>query len=89
MSTRREYVRCVLLPLLLVPSAMALAAEPDKPAETRSLMRAKLQYSQKILEGLTVEDFDMIAKNAQELSLLSMESRYTFGKPLVQKLNGQ
>ena len=35
-------------------------------------MRVKLKHSQSVLEGLVLEDFDEIAKNAQEMSLLSL-----------------
>ena len=38
------------------------------------LMRMKLDKSKEILEGLTVENFDQIARNARSLKLLSMES---------------
>jgi cytochrome c556 len=34
-------------------------------------MRAKLTHSQKILEGLLAEDFDMIVANSQRLNLLT------------------
>jgi cytochrome c556 len=44
--------------------------EPRK--ELQDFMRVKLRHSQKVLEGLVLEDFDMIAKNAQEMSLLSL-----------------
>jgi cytochrome c556 len=39
-------------------------------------MRAKLSHSQKVLEGLTTEDFDMIAQNAQAMSLLSQATNW-------------
>ena len=39
-------------------------------------MRAKLVHSQKVLEGLTLEDFNLIAKHAQELSLLSQAAQW-------------
>lgn len=56
----------LLLPLLTIHGD---AQEPDKVAV---FMRAKLQHSQKVLEGLAMEDFDLIAKNSQKLSLLSL-----------------
>lgn len=57
-----------------VSSASRLnAQEPNKVSE---FMRAKLNHSQRVLEGLTVEDFDMIAKHAQELSLLSQATTW-------------
>jgi cytochrome c556 len=37
----------------------------------REFMRAKLKHSQEIVEGLALENFDQIVKNAQQLSLLS------------------
>ena len=39
-------------------------------------MRAKLIHSQKVLEGLVRQDFDAIAKNSQEMSLLSQASNW-------------
>lgn len=38
----------------------------------RDFMRAKLKHSQNVLEGLVTENFDQIAKNAQDMSLLSL-----------------
>ena len=49
------------------------AQETDKVA---IFMKAKLDHSQKVLEGLTMEDFDKIAKHAQEMSLLSQASTW-------------
>ncbi|HUE73830.1 MAG TPA: hypothetical protein VMP01_23320 [Pirellulaceae bacterium] len=51
----------------------ASAQETDKVA---IFMKAKLEHSQKVLEGLTMEDFDKIAKHAQEMSLLSQASTW-------------
>lgn len=39
-------------------------------------MRAKLAHSQNVLEGLTTEDFDLIERGAQELSLASLDSNW-------------
>jgi len=49
------------------------APEPDKVA---GFMRAKLMRSQNVLEGLTTEDYDLIAKGAQELALASLDSNW-------------
>jgi hypothetical protein len=72
------------LPLLLIGALAgawlltrpAGAQQLQIPAETRNFMRAKLQHSQKIIEGLSTENYDMIAKHAQEMSLLSLESQW-------------
>ena len=42
----------------------------------KPFMQRKLDHSKSVLEGLAIEDFAMIAKNAQALSLLSQESNW-------------
>jgi cytochrome c556 len=39
-------------------------------------MRAKLAHSQNVLEGLAIEDYDLIDKGAQELSLASEDASW-------------
>jgi cytochrome c556 len=39
-------------------------------------MRVKLRHSQKVMEGLVLEDYAEIAKNAQEMSLLSLAATW-------------
>jgi cytochrome c556 len=46
----------------------------ETPPSLRDFMRVKLSHSQKVLEGLTTPDFDMIAKNSEALKRLSLES---------------
>jgi hypothetical protein len=45
-----------------------------KPDNVAPLMRRKLDRAKNILEGLTLEQFEMIAGNARSLRLLSMEA---------------
>ena len=47
---------------------------PKRNVET--FMRAKLVHSQKVLEGLTTEDYDLTAKQSQQMSLLSLASTW-------------
>jgi hypothetical protein len=56
-------------------SLTGISAEPQ-PNQVKDFMRVKLVESQKVLEGLALEDFDLIAKNAQAMSLLSQESNW-------------
>lgn len=60
----------LLVATCLVPSD---AQEPNKVAE---FMRAKLTHSQRVLEGLATENYELIAKHAQELSLLSQAATW-------------
>ena len=65
-------VAALVLPFAAFPSANR-AQEPNKVSE---FMRAKLVHSQKVLEGLAMENFDQITKNAQDLSLLSQAATW-------------
>lgn len=52
------------------------AADEADPHPASFWMKKKLEYSERILEGLVQEDFDMIAKNARAMNSLSQfESR--------------
>lgn len=57
---------------LVVLWALSAGGYGEPREELRDFMRAKLRHSQKVLEGLVLEDFDVIAKSAQEMSLLSL-----------------
>ena len=39
-------------------------------------MKAKLKHSQEVLKGLATEDFDLIAKNSQAMSLLCEDENW-------------
>jgi cytochrome c556 len=52
------------------------AKDPPAVNAVKEFMRAKLTHSQKVLEGLALEDFDLIAKNAQAMSLLSKDATW-------------
>ena len=63
----------IALTLIALP-LLALASGDPRPKEQNfkkqlsvSLMRSKLEHSNKILEGLTTEDFDTIAKEAKAM----------------------
>lgn len=54
----------------------AVAAHSQESDNVETFMLRKLAHAQKVLEGLATEDFDSIAKNAQELSLLSQATQW-------------
>lgn len=56
--------------------AAARAAEDAKTDEISKFMRLKLGYSQNVLEGVVMEDFDMIAKNSQAMALLTEDENW-------------
>ena len=56
------------------------AADKDKPAPKKialqAFMRKKLEASQSVLEGLALEDFDLIAKGARQLKTTSAAAEF-------------
>jgi hypothetical protein len=70
----------LLLVVMFVPFCFENANSDPPPSKQRPptklspLMRMKLENSKEILEGLALEDFDKIGKNARSMKLLSMES---------------
>jgi hypothetical protein len=66
--------RIVLVSVGIALSAAVLAAQG--PRSRAEFMRMKLEYSKKVLEGLTLEDYPTISKNAQALKRLSEASEW-------------
>lgn len=63
----------IAVPLANAPQA---AEEADAPDQVADFMRAKLAHATNVLEGLAVEDYDMLAKAAQDLALASQASSW-------------
>ena len=68
---RRFYFASAVTAVLIMGLTCLRAEQPNKVGK---FMRAKLGHSQKILEGLSTNDLELVAKNAQDLSLLSLEA---------------
>lgn len=69
LTTMAAWLLGTILPGL-APLATAQEIEPRED-NVRKFMRVKLTHSQKVLEGLALENYQIIAKHAQEMSLLS------------------
>jgi hypothetical protein len=66
---KRAITWCVLATAVLVCSTSGGAVPRNQLSD---FMRVKLKHSQLVIEGLVLADFDKIAKNAQDMSLLSL-----------------
>lgn len=55
----------------------------DKKSVMKTFMRRKLEASQKILEGLAVEDYDMIALGARDLKGISAAAEFVVSKDMI------
>jgi hypothetical protein len=63
--------RCVTLAAAVMLVCVTSGGAAPR-TDLSDFMRVKLKHSQLVLEGLVLGDFDKIAKNAQEMSLLSL-----------------
>lgn len=59
---------------------VALAAPYEKRSVSRGYMRQKLAYSQGILEGLTLEKFDLVTKNAIRIRGMNLTNYWYWQK---------
>src|SRR5450755_2420367 len=74
----------VLVVLLLVAGVCVPAGrggdDVTKPTKTQELMQKKLKCSQKVLEGIALNDFDKIADNAGQLITISQKAEWVVVK---------
>jgi hypothetical protein len=69
-SNRKKIVLGSLVLALAATVLVARAKEQGKHSRAE-FMRMKLEYSKKVLEGLTLEDYETIVKNAKALKKVS------------------
>ncbi len=69
-------VPVVLAAGLMLAAAFVARGQDPQRNELRAFMRQKLDCSERILEGLTREDFTMIHKNARRLLVLSEDAQW-------------
>jgi hypothetical protein len=79
---RTHRTTALILFLALLAFSLVSLAEKTKEHPTRDFMRMKLGYSQGILEGLTLEKFDMVITNATALRSMSVTNAFlALGNP--------
>jgi hypothetical protein len=73
---RLRYVVVVFALLLGLPTLSGHGGEPKKDEKLHDLMQRKLTASQKVLEGIALNDFDKIGKQADELIDVSKQTEW-------------
>jgi hypothetical protein len=56
--------------------AFSARAQEERTGSRSAFMRQKLEFAKNVLEGLTVENYDLIEKNAKGLKRLSTASEW-------------
>ena len=64
----------VFLTLLVAASVSLTLAQSKRNRAAREFMRDKLELSQRVLEGLALEDYDLISAKGAKLSAMSREA---------------
>lgn len=72
----RGVLRSVVVAMLSI-ALIAGVGQAEEPAPLKKFMQAKLEHSQKLLAALTTEDFEAMAKQSQELSLLTLAEEWS------------
>src|SRR6266851_6485835 len=73
---KRAIVSCLVAGFLAFFSMEGSSLEPPQKDDVKEVMRSKLQHSQKVLEALVTNDFDALAKHADELVILSKKAEW-------------
>jgi hypothetical protein len=73
---KHRILTALLVTLSVLLSLLCVASE-HKPRPTPPFMRQKLVYSQGILEGLTLEKYDLVLTNANLLRNMNLTNIFT------------
>jgi len=74
---RRTLAFSAAIVLMIVLSCMRSSGQEEVDGDkTQSFMRGKLVHSQQILEAMALEDYDSIARHAEQLRLLSLDASW-------------
>ena len=74
---RNRRVVFVLFVLAAVGTALSAVSYAEAEDKLSAFMKAKLEHSERILEGLASEDYELIAKNSQAISLLCLDEMWS------------
>jgi cytochrome c556 len=73
-STRRHWLTALAVAALAVSVVSLAPAQPKTSRATKEFMREKLALAQRVLEGVTMEDYALIESRAKRLSAMSQEA---------------
>ena len=74
MKTRPTITIAAILGLVAGAWIVSTFAQPEAGLTRKEFMREKLEHSQLILKGLTMEDYELIIQHGKRLSAMSREA---------------
>lgn len=66
----------LVVAIIVIALAWPIRGQDDPGRSLRQFMRQKLDHSQKVLEGITLEDFTLVKDNARQLAALSQTASW-------------
>jgi cytochrome c556 len=72
----RKVLLLVAVSAALMAGVLAGRSRTDEPNQVAGFMQLKLEHSKKVLEGLALEDYDLIARHSNDMALLSQEANW-------------
>jgi hypothetical protein len=72
----RTHIVIGLAGLALAATVLAARAQEQRQRTRAEFMQMKLEFSKKVLEGLTMENYETIIKNARALKALSQAAQW-------------
>lgn len=72
--------RTIIVALVIAAVLAVWGSLKAADSRTKAAMRLKLEYAQKVLEGIALEDFELIAFNAEKLKAISQSAEWQHRK---------
>ncbi|MDD5140766.1 MAG: hypothetical protein PHY43_10960 [Verrucomicrobiales bacterium] len=80
---KAKWISSVVLATLVVSGLFAADVVQKKMSPTEIFMRQKLGYSEKIVEGITLENYDLVISNGYRLMLMTQSNVWVETKDAV------
>lgn len=72
--------RTFLVAMTILAALVAWGSLTAATSRTKETMRLKLEYAQKVLEGIALEDFELVSFNAEKLRAVSQSAEWQLRK---------
>ncbi len=76
MKRRLSWFTVIAAIFLAAVTAVSQEPKNEPTQDVKAFMRVKLVHSQKALEGLMLENYDAVARHAQQMALLSQDASW-------------
>ena len=76
MTKKLQYMGLFACGLIMLFAAPGISQSEKKLSPTQLFMRLKLEPAKQILEGIATENYELIAKSAQQIQTLTLDEKW-------------